>query len=273
MDRIKQIWIEASRSSSFDSSAMHNRDHPHRPPPLRTSSTYDDDEVFNKTGLSLLSRYETLGLSAQEVLLATLISPKQRASFLEGLSVRLDQSIVHNNFQLLQALEKTFGKDLQDLVVAESKANEGHFYSTNPMAPRHTTASRAAGMASTQTDDEDDDAASEAVPQPTREDQNIPMSNSSMSSGSTSDRPHHSSTQAQGTKKKSTPRRFFPDTDMGSFFRSKRRVQNIDWKMAEAVKQVEHLQLDGMTTSPGAIQGNNKNSGGGGGSYEPPITE
>jgi len=125
----------------------------------------------------------------------------------------------------------------------------------------------------TQNDDEDEDAASEAVPQPTPEDQNIPMSNSSMSSGSISDRPHHSSsTQAQGTKKKSTPRRFFPDTDMGSFFRSKRRVQNIDWKLAEAVKQVEHLQLDGMTTSPGAIQGN-KNSGGGGGSYEPPITE
>ena len=272
MDRIKQIWIEASRSSSFDSPAMHhNQDHPPRPPPLCTSSTYDDDEVFNKTGLSLLSRYETLGLSAQEVLLATLISPKQRASFLEGLSVRLDQSIVNNNFQLLQALEKTFGKDLQELVVAESKANEGHFYSTNPMAPRHTTASRAAGMA-TQNDDEDEDAASEAVPQPTPEDQNIPMSNSSMSSGSISDRPHHSSTQAQGTKKKSTPRRFFPDTDMGSFFRSKRRVQNIDWKMAEAVKQVEHLQLDGMTTtSPSAIQGN-KNSGGGG-SYEPPITE
>lgn len=64
-------------------------------------------------------------------------------------------------------------------------------------------------------------------------------------------------------EKKQFSRMFFPDSSKGTvgFFR-KRRVQNIDWKLAEAVQCVENLRLDGDTSGATPRQV--------GGSYEPP---
>jgi hypothetical protein len=52
-------------------------------------------------------------------------------------------------------------------------------------------------------------------------------------------------------EKKTRRTRFFPDSDSkgGGFFRP-RRVQNIDWKLAEAVTQVQSLCLDGSPVPP-----------------------
>lgn len=199
--------------------------------------------------------------------------------------MRLDRN-THNNQQLLQALDKTFGKDLQELVQAESKDGAGsssggggpyyHPYSSNnPVAPRHTTTT-ASRRHSQQ----------EQHPNQGPDHTEISMSSSSTSSGMSFGAASNGSGKNQPIKKKSTPRRFFPDTEcMGSFFRSKRRVQNIDWKLAEAVKQVEHLQLDGHTTTPNTMAtspvlvvnrhyrgNNNNNSSNNNGTYEPPTS-
>jgi len=48
------------------------------------------------------------------------------------------------------------------------------------------------------------------------------------------------SSSSKKSAKKS--RRFFPDGD--GFFRS-RRVKNLDWKLVEAISQVQSLRLDG----------------------------
>lgn len=196
MDRIRQIWIESARSSSFDGPHYHCNV---RPPPLRTSSTYDDDDAFNNVALNLLSRYETLGLKATETIMATLIGVKQRASFYDGLCVRLDRCshLSPNTASLVTSLERILGKELKEMVVAESKGQP--CYTTKPVSPHPTPG----GL-----------------------------------------------TTCRNSKKKSMSRRFFPDVSdkTAAFFGSKRRVQNIDWKLAEAIQQVEQLRLDGMSS-------------------------
>lgn len=303
MDRIKQIWIESSRSSSpLDDSHMfrENTDmmmrYHHRPPPLRTCSTYDDDETFHKVGLNLLSRYETTAAthsSTKDILLTTLQSPKQRASFLEGLSLRLDRCMTQNNNnnnnivminpQLIMALETTFGKDLRDLVIVEMSASSNHhnhhpaamqanfpFYSTNnPVAPRHHPT-----RSSTHLTQPTDHSQNNNNNHPFNDDNiTITMSSSSMSSGSHNSRCNTSSMiqQQVHVPKKKAPRRFFPDTSDILLFRgshNKRRVQNIDWKLIDCVKQVESLQLDNSSTTPPPSQHNHtlKMT-----SYEPPL--
>jgi hypothetical protein len=86
MDRLR-IWIESRHSGSEEGPYINIC----RPPPLRTSNTYDDDDTFSNVSLNLLSRHEGLGLSAAETILATLISPKQRTSYYDGLCVRMDR--------------------------------------------------------------------------------------------------------------------------------------------------------------------------------------
>lgn len=198
MDRIRQIWIDSARSESFDSRPQF---HGHgRPPPLRTSTTYDDDDAFNNVALNLLSRNEILGLTPTEAILATLISSEQRASFFDGLAFRQDRSshLSPNTASLVDSIERVFGKELKEIVMTECKGQP--CYNIKPVAPRHTGP--------------------------------VTRSNSA-------------------PKMKSTPRRFFPDVDktaapMMGFFASKRRIQNIDWKLAEAIQQVDHLRLDGL---------------------------
>ena len=254
--------------------------HALRPPPLRTSNTFDDDETFQNVSLNLLARYESLGMSAKQVLLATLISPKHRASFWEGLCVRLNRSN-NSNHELIRALEQTFGKELHDLVQAESKdaaesAGAYSFYSNNPLAPRHTSVTTVPRRPSLPSQRLHQGGGGAAPVVPEQPEISMSSSSGSMSLGGKSQYSQHSSSSYTGNNninrtKKPTPRRFFPD-DCYSFFRSKRRVQNIDWKLAEAVKQVEHLQLDGMATSPAVTNNNNNSNNNNQYAYEPPST-
>lgn len=216
MDRILKIWVEPTRvSSSFDDISLNNSPPTYnshgnlsRPPPLRTSSTYDDDDAFNNVALNLLSRHETLGLSPQEAILATLFDHSQRASFYEALCMRLERftHLSPNTTSIVQCVHDKLGKDLKQMVLSESKGALS-CYTNKPVAPRG----------------------------------NIGYCRN---------------------MKQLVQRRFFPEggdkqqsnthSSGGSnsilFGSSKRRVQNIDWKMAEAIQQVNHLRLDG--TSP-----------------------
>jgi hypothetical protein len=230
MDRILKIWVESARvSSSFDDISINSHEsipvyngYLSRPPPLRTSSTYDDDDAFNNVAVNLLSRHDTLGLTAQEAIMATLIDHNQRTSFYEGLCVRLDRS-VHlspNTASLVQHIHEKLGKALKEMISYDNKGAPCG-YTNKPATPR-------------------------------------------------------SSISYCRNVKQMVHRRFFPDggekqhyqtTPQGNIFGgNKRRVQNIDWKMAEAIQQVQRLQLD--RTSP-IQQQQMKNVA----YYEPPSTQ
>ena len=180
----------------------------YRPPPLRTVGTYDDDEFFNNVALNMLSRYEALNLSASEAIWSTLVSPRNRASFLEGLYTRSARtsSMSPSVRSLIQNTTDAFGRELRKIVESETPggtyAKESPcFENLPPTTPRHVARGH-----------------SGAFSMPT------------------------------GGKKKS--RSFFPDCDSkpgtctGSLFRS-RKVQNLDWKLTEAIQQVQALKLDG----------------------------
>lgn len=219
MDRIRQIWIESARSSSTIESTtgcvLPSFQNNSRPPPLRTSSTYDDDDLFNNVALNLLSRHEILGLSVTEAILATLVKSTQRTSFFDGMCVRLDRSshLSPHTASLVNSLDRIFGKELLDMTTEECKGQP--CYTTKPVSPRHTMTF----------------------------------------SGAPSCR-HDAS---NGKKKAAATRRFFPDgadkasavtvPTLGFFGGSKRRVRNIDWSVADAIQQVQCLQLDGFDTS------------------------
>jgi hypothetical protein len=182
-----------------------------RPPPLRTTSTYDDDESFNKVALNLLTRHTGYTLSVREAITSTLEKPEDRVSFLENLNNRKGPParISPNSSSLIDKIEKTFGKELRKMVQRQ-----------NVSLKRQVC----------------DD-----------------LSLGAHSGGANSSR----STEAQPKRRKS--RRFFADCDSAGLFRS-RRVQNIDFRLVEAISQVQSLRLDG--TSP-------IDSGPGG--YEPPC--
>ncbi len=233
MDRLLKIWVEPTRvSSSFDDVSLNNSPPAYscgnlsRPPPLRTSSTYDDDDAFNNVALNLLSRHETLGLTPQEAILATLFDHSQRASFYEALCIRLERftHLSPNTTSIVQCVHDNLGKDLKQMVLSESKGALS-CYTNKPVAPRG----------------------------------NIGYCRN---------------------MKQLVQRRFFPEggdkqqsnnhSSSGGntilFGSSKRRVQNIDWKMAEAIQQVNQLRLDGTSPIQQQQHPPMKSSG-----YEPPT--
>lgn len=146
-------------------------------PPLRTSSTYDDDEAFNRIALNLLSRFEALPMSAKDAIQSVLLSPASIASFLEGLNTRKARSSLMSPSTscLIHRIDATFSADLHKLVEKNSSICPPRLHDTCH-APRRL-------------------------------------------------------------------RRFFSDSDCLPVFRA-RKVQNIDWRMAEAIEHVEALQLD-----------------------------
>lgn len=312
MDRLR-LWIESSKQHSSNNEAT---DGPYIttvkttnavapgsnsffkqqrriqvPPPLRTSNTYDDDEAFTNVSLNLLSRQNGLGLSPIETVMATLISPKQRSSYYDGLTSRLDRLIQLSPslISIVQSIESIFGTDLRSIVekeccitnattivnnVAEtstalsntSTGNNGGgtaiiplFQRLPPIAPRHVSSSVTTTSSSIGT---------------VVSDLSIATSTSSISRCSKASNTSCDTKIMKQQRKKR--RRFFPDTNSttscrshtnkctannniistssslsssSSFFRNKTRVQNIDWKLVQAIQQVETLRLDGPTNS------------------------
>jgi hypothetical protein len=214
MDRFK-LWIESQSSSHEDDPATVPASFSYvvRPPTLRTTSTYDDDEAFSKISLKLLATVELNGLSAKETIMQTLIQPRDRSSFLEGMHIRLSRSsqFSPSTASLVQSMFDQFGDELKRIVEEESGERNCHpFYSPHvseekrppPTTPRHV-------------------------------------------------RSHSSFQGAESNAQKtaahpSSRRRFFSDSESGGFFCS-RKVRNLDWKLAEAIQQVQSLRLDGTT--------------------------
>lgn len=98
-----------------------------RPPPLRTSNTYDDEDIFNNVSLNLLSRYDALGLSAAETIQATIISQQERISFHEALCIRRSRSVHHvspSTALLVERVDKTFGCELMRMIREENGGKE-----------------------------------------------------------------------------------------------------------------------------------------------------
>ena len=190
-----------------------------RPPPLRTSGTFDDDEYFNSVALNMLARYQALNLSSSETIRSSLPSAKIRASFFEGMCSRLARaSGMPPSIQtLLLSTKEAFGDELNVMVESENHFQvHTSFPSGNgvdslpPITPRHTAksfASRVFGQSST----------------------------------------------------KKNNRSFFPDGDSKPGLFRTRKVQNIDWKMAEAIQQVQTLRLDGQNSPQKRLR-----------AYEPP---
>jgi hypothetical protein len=214
MDHLK-VWVESHSRSRDEGAALTSSttSNGFRPPSLRTSSTYDNDETFNKVALNLLSWHEGLNLSVQETIMAILLSPRERSSFFEGMHIRLSRSahFSPSTASLVQTIESKFGTELKQIVEEESGEKNLHpFYnrqessdSLPPTTPRHI------------------------------------RSNSSVDSS-------EPSISATGSKHTSNRRRFFSETTPGpaSFFRAP-KVRNLDWKLTETIEQVQSLRLDG----------------------------
>ena len=172
-----------------------------RPAPLRTVGTYDDDAFFSNVALNMISRYDALSISLSEAICSVLVSPRSRASFLDGLYCRLSRpaQVSPTTHSLAQKTNEIFGQELRRLVEHGSSENPPHYY------PKHSECNR-------------------GFPPKTPRHVVGPTS-----SGSSS-------------QKKKKRRSFFPDCD-SVLFRS-RKVKNIDWKLAEAIEQVQSLRLD-----------------------------
>ena len=184
-----------------------------RPPPLRTSETYDDEDAFKNVSLNLLSRYEALELSASETIKATISSPQERLSFHEALCIRKSRAmhVSPSNASLVERVDKIFGSDLLKMIREDTGGEEIRTWGKRQFGCPPTTP---------------------------RAIQN------SMSSGSES---RHDVV----FEKKTRSRRFFPDSDSksGGFFRSL-RVKNIDWSLTDVVSQVKSLRLDSSQDTP-----------------------
>jgi hypothetical protein len=192
MDRLRRVWNDT-----------------HRPPPLRTTSTYDDDEAFQSTAKQILARVKSTQSSPRDAIYHVLVSANQRACFWEGLNQRKDRDQTNHLpsglAMLVQALEDaSVGKLLKDICSRES---------SNPKTPRC--------------------------------DNNTSSSSSHHTNNSAEGHQQPYSAQHQQPKKCST-RRFFPaDFVVMDFRKNTRRVQNIDWKLCEANSAVDSFRLDG----------------------------
>jgi hypothetical protein len=207
MDRLR-VWIESDRhgitkGAGRDACLI-------RPPPLRTSDTYDDEDAFKNVSLNLLSRYEALELSASETIRATIISPQERLSFHEALCNRKSRAlhVSPSNVSLVERVDKIFGNDLLNMIREDTGGEDTRSlgkrqFGCPPMTPRENSTSSGS------------EYRNDVFEKITRRRRFFPDS----------------------------------DSKSGGFFRS-RRVKNFDWSLADAVSQVQSLRLDGSQDTP-----------------------
>ena len=208
-----------------------------RPPPLKTSSTFDNDDAFAAVAGAMLYRYENEGQSERDAVHATLISSAERRAFLEALDIRnvqiyasehqseLEENTLH---QLVQRTTDIFATTLRDMwresATCESELNDmdsacdrnnasdtsGSKYRKPPPSPKHVLQSRSSSLST------------------------------------------HSSGSRSGVHSR---RRFFPDSD--SSRRCRTRVR-FDWKRPTP-EPVKSLHLDEHPPTPPRVS-----------KYEPP---
>jgi hypothetical protein len=249
-----------------------------RPPPLKTSSSYDDDELFANVSLSMLSRHDALGLSVDETIKSVLISPSDRASFLRALNSRKARcaAIIYgtspgirsshlspSKMSLVEAVEFKFGQHLHEMV--ESESQHRHMCSQPCVQRNHGNVEdlidRMISLSSSQSSMTLDGSESTITESTTA---TAVINNCAGSAKKAASDRNRSGTSDRQSKKKKESRRFFPDSSeatnvLGNLFIRKRRVRNIDWKLAEAIEHVESLRLDGTSAPSESVF-----------SYEPP---
>lgn len=243
---------EAASSYNGGSSSSSSMSLSYRPPPLRTARTYDDDDAFGAVALNLLSRRGAMDLSASEAIRSTLARRQERASFLEGLQHRRLHfaRLSPGTANLVQEVDRVFGAELRRIVEAETA-------SVKRQELLLQDSSNAMVMGG-------------AVGSGSR--------NHHAGSGVYHHQHNHQHGQHQHHQKQPNKksRRFFPDhgeasaaSAGSSFFRS-RKVQNIDFKLVEAISQVQSLRLDGMPPPAASSSGTAAVADAFSPEYEPP---
>jgi hypothetical protein len=277
MERIKS-WIESAgsyeTSGNFSNVRERTMSESYRPPSIiRTSNSYDNhDEQFSAVSRNLLSRFECLGLSHEEAVKSVLISPQDRSSYFEALCIRKKHASHYSptTADLIQSIDQTFGEQLRQIVAQDGalstttaatmmmhhvpscviKPQEHlHQYHNNP-----------------QNQNAHNYYLHQSDPQAQHQHSNINHScpQSPHRRASTGGMGSGGSTAAAAAAAASGKSRrfFFPE----SGFFGGRKVKNIDWKLSEAVQQVQSLRLDGSSSNSNTPKNNNTTT-----SYDPPT--
>ena len=200
-----------------------------RPPPLKTSSTFDNDDAFAAVARAMLYRYENEGQSERDAVHATLITAAEKRAFLEALDLRnveiyatehqseLEENAFH---RLVQRVTTIFGDTMREMW-RESQCRDVNNESS---ACGRTAATLASSS----------NRYRKAPPSP----KNALQHKSSTVSAQSND-----SENSAGSRNR---RRFFPDSDSSRRCRTRIRF---DWKLTTP-EPVQSLQLDGSLEDP-----------------------
>ena len=181
------------------------------PPALNPeqNTKYHNDDAFTNVSLNLLARYEQLNLTATESIQATLASHEERSAFYEALCFQksqISQMGAYSASSMLQKIDEAFGAELKSMCMP-------HHQAAGPTTHEHVPA-----------------------PMTPRNDRNPATANSF----------HHFLNPRGVRQQQAQPRCFFPDSGpRSSRYLMQKKVQNIDWQLAQAVQQVVSLSLDG----------------------------
>ncbi|KAL7575950.1 hypothetical protein ACA910_000745 [Epithemia clementina (nom. ined.)] len=259
-------WVENSNGAENESRLGSSSSSSSRPSLIRTKCSFDgNDETFSLVALNMLSRYTYFGLSPADAICDTLVTPRERSCFLEALSVRKMYSnqqhhhLSPSTVSLIQTVDDNFGKDLVRIVEMEG----------GPSVMTFTTYGTGIGAdLSTATSQQQQQRQGMCHRQPT-------------SRRCSEDRRSSCRSKKGGTSSGKRVRAFFfPEhhhSAAGGMFGATTKgggkgtttVRNIDWKLAEAIEQVNNLTLDGMHASPTATEASTISSSSL--AYEPPT--
>jgi hypothetical protein len=274
----------------------------YRPPSIiRTSNSYDNhDEQFSTVSLNLLSRLEcSLGqLSHEEAVKSVLTCPQDRSSYFEALCIRKKHASHYSptTADLIQSIDQTFGAQLRQIVEQDGALttttvatmmmmhhvpscvikpppqehlhHQYHNHNTNHSHHAHT---QSLGH---HTQNPHNYHLHQGDPPLEHKHQNHLHNHHNHHANHSSQSPHRRTSTggicggtggsgggaSSGTAAPGRSRRFFfPE----SGFFGGRKVKNIDWKLTEAVQQVQSLRLDGSSD-----HNTPKNNS----AYDPPTT-
>lgn len=245
-----QRWAE-NTLSGYDTKVTSSSFSSSRPSLIRTTNSFDgNDETFSFVALNLLSRCEYFGLTPSDAIHATLVTPRERLSFLEALSVRKMQAhqahhhLSPSTVSLIETVDTRFGKDLVRIV--ETEDSMAHMKPACELSAHTLDSSIETKNGTAAMHGQQPQVGTFHIHPPQRR-------------------------CADQRRENRTRAFFFPDSSAiwGSRTRGKMTTRNIDWKLAEAIEQVTSLRLDGIDMSPPTTTKASTSSLG----YEPPCVE
>jgi hypothetical protein len=275
MERIKS-WIESAgsyeTSGNFSNVRERTMSESYRPPSIiRTSNSYDNhDGQFSAVSLNLLSRFECLGLSHEEAVKSVLISPQDRSSYFEALCIRKKHASHYSptTADLIQSIDRTFGEQLRQIVEQDGALTTTtaatmmmHHVPSCVIKPQEH-------LHQYHNNPQDQNShnyylhQSDPYVQHHNNNNNNPSNQSPPRRASTGGMSSGNGTAAAAAAAGKRRRFFFPE----SGFFGGRKVKNIDWKLTEAVQQVQSLRLDGSSSNSNTPKNNNTTN-----SYDPPT--